>query len=196
VGRILEAIGDEETIVITGDHGEEFGRYGGFHQMSLYSSMTQVPIIVRDAELESGTQESPAQHIDIPATLAYGADIDIPKHWHQTPLQSHKRSLDDPIFFDIGARTTGVRARQFKYITNRAEGYVELYNTPHMSADGPDVSNDYPEKCRELKEMIDSYLETVLPQAKKTGRMPFEGSQEQLKMDDRVEETLKELGYL
>lgn len=158
--------------------------------------MTQVPIIVRDSELETGAKEAPAQHIDIPATLAYDGGIDIPEHWEQTPLQTYERSFDEPIFFDIGARTTGVRVGSWKYIANRAEGWGELYNTPHMAADGADVSGDYPDKCSELEEMVDEYIESVLPEAEETGRMPFEGSQEQLKMDDQVQQNLEDLGYL
>ena len=66
IGRLLKVIPEETTVVFTGDHGEEFGRFHPFHYASLYGTMTQVPLIVRDDTLEAGRSEMPAQHLDIP----------------------------------------------------------------------------------------------------------------------------------
>src|SRR5699024_3679478 len=53
IGRMLDTLNDDTTIAITGDHGEEFGRYNPFHTASLHSSMTQVPLLVRSQDMSS-----------------------------------------------------------------------------------------------------------------------------------------------
>ncbi|WP_123539425.1 sulfatase [Halosimplex salinum] len=89
IGRVLSLIDDETVVALTGDHGEEFGRYKSFHSASLYSSMTQVPLIVRSPNLPSTHIESHwAQHLDIPPTLLTAVNIDPPETWEGTPLQN------------------------------------------------------------------------------------------------------------
>jgi arylsulfatase A-like enzyme len=72
----------ETWVVITSDHGEEFGEHGIFgHGASLYSQLTHVPLILippapsgssedRYAELRGRRIRVPVSHRDLPATLA------------------------------------------------------------------------------------------------------------------------------
>lgn len=47
VERLLQAMPDDTTIIIAGDHGEHFGEYGRFgHQYSLFEELLHVPLIV------------------------------------------------------------------------------------------------------------------------------------------------------
>jgi arylsulfatase A-like enzyme len=73
---------EETWVVITSDHGEEFGEHGIFgHGASLYSQATHVPLILippsaapgssddRYAELRGRRIRVPVSHRDLPATL-------------------------------------------------------------------------------------------------------------------------------
>ena len=86
LGRFLRelrtsGILEDTWVVITSDHGEEFGEHGIFgHGASLYNQVTHVPLILipppgsgssedRYAELRGRRIRVPVSHRDLPATL-------------------------------------------------------------------------------------------------------------------------------
>ena len=62
IGRVLEGLSPEASVVLTGDHGEELGEQNEieFHEASLHASMTRVPIIVRGSGLKQGSLATPS----------------------------------------------------------------------------------------------------------------------------------------
>jgi arylsulfatase A-like enzyme len=77
-GRVLEALRqqdllDQTLIVLTSDHGEEFGEHGlvGWHSHSLYEELLWVPLIFRlpDARFAGQRQDRRVRSIDIAPTL-------------------------------------------------------------------------------------------------------------------------------
>lgn len=120
LGRILDIIDDDTIVVIMGDHGEEFGRYGEFHEASLYSSMTDVPIIIRTPELEvSIVEDHFAQHVDIAPTLLYANNISIPERYVGNPLQIIDRDSSTPTYFSLSDVNTGIQTDEWKLIRDR-----------------------------------------------------------------------------
>ncbi len=72
---------DNTTIVVTADHGEEFGEHGGFwHGTTLYDEQTHVPLIVKFAHArQAGTSvDHWVQSIDLMPTLLRECGIAIP----------------------------------------------------------------------------------------------------------------------
>jgi arylsulfatase A-like enzyme len=69
----LEARGDlaNTVVVITSDHGEEFGEHGGLkHSATLYQEMLHVPLLVRAPGIEGGRRVSePVSLADLVPTL-------------------------------------------------------------------------------------------------------------------------------
>jgi len=45
---------DETIVIITADHGEEFGEHGGFHRNKPYNEMLQVPLIIAGPNVPQG----------------------------------------------------------------------------------------------------------------------------------------------
>jgi len=73
---------DQMTIVVTSDHGEEFGEHGGFfHGTTLYDEQVHVPLLVRlPGGRRSGTHVSHwVQSIDLMPTLLRGAGLPVPE---------------------------------------------------------------------------------------------------------------------
>ena len=73
---------DDLTIVITADHGEEFGEHGGFfHGTTLYDEQVHVPLLVRlPGGRRSGTVVNHwVQSIDILTTLLREAGLPMPE---------------------------------------------------------------------------------------------------------------------
>lgn len=187
IGRLLNEVSETATVVFTGDHGEEFGQFGDFHSASLYGTMTQVPIIVREDDLEGGRSEMPAQHLDIPPTLLYAAGIEIPADWEGKPLQTVDREPDSPLFYTLGEEEIAVRAGEWKYIEK--EGESELYQVQHADKESTAVQNE--EMLKELRPLVEQYrIEAGTAGA----------GQSELNKDDQlsqeVEGNLEDLGYL
>ena len=61
---------DDTLLIVTADHGEEFGEHGGFyHGTSLYESLLHIPLIVHAPKLPARRVESLARQIDIAPTV-------------------------------------------------------------------------------------------------------------------------------
>lgn len=73
---------DDLTIVVTADHGEEFGEHGGFfHGTTLYDEQVRVPLFVKlPASRRGGTVVRHwVQSIDIMPTLLHASRLEVPE---------------------------------------------------------------------------------------------------------------------
>lgn len=79
VGRLLDGLGPaaETVVVVTADHGEEFGDHGGMlHGKTLFEEMLRVPLLVAGADLPAArVVDAPVSLVSIPATLAELAKV-------------------------------------------------------------------------------------------------------------------------
>lgn len=189
LGRILDLIEDDTIVVILGDHGEEFGRYGEFHQASLYSSMTNVPIIVRAPELESGVvTDHFAQHVDVAPTLLRAVDIPVPDRYQGESLQNvDGRDLSTPTFYSLEHEHVGVQTDRWKLV-RRGDEY-EGYQLRRTEREKRAAETTVPDELRNTLETFERRLETerVGGGAAALGDDTLSGT---------VEENLSDLGYL
>jgi arylsulfatase A-like enzyme len=191
IGRVLDALDVETAVAITGDHGEEFGRYGPFHTASLVSSMTQVPLLVRVPGVENGrVADYPAQHLDIAPTLADAAGIAAPSAWRGVSLLTADRESDEPLYFAVSDER-GVRAGEWKLIRRAAD---ELYRTPHHGDDGAGVGDEYPNKRDDLATLLCEHEEWVAENQAGSGEQNIGNSAAGLSESTR--QSLENLGYL
>lgn len=195
VGRILEVVDEETAIVVTGDHGEEFGRKKPFHKESFYKQFVHVPLIVRLPDVGPGRRTDPVQHLDIPPTLTAAAGTDAPPQWQGSPLQRTHRETDDPIYFDLDRDRRGVHKGSWKLICG--EGNPELYRVCHGEFETDTVNDEYPEQLQELSLLLEEF-ERQLTDCRLTGHI--EGSDGHYKaaenLSETVRENLEDLGYV
>lgn len=197
IGKIMDTVSDDATVAITGDHGEEFGRYKGFHTASLYSSMTRVPLLVRSPELEQGrVDEYPVQHLDIPPTLLADASGNPSNHWVGDALQETDRGNDTPIHFSLTDPDPeqAVRIGDWKYIRVEDTGEEELYRGSYDEPDDEDISDDHPEKVEEMREIAEDHAEWMKRNQVGKANAALEDGQDEL--SDAVRDNLEELGYI
>jgi arylsulfatase A-like enzyme len=70
LGRLLDAMGPEATVVVFSDHGEEFWEHGGFeHGHTLYDELLRVPLMIRAPGLKPSRIDEPTSLIDITPTV-------------------------------------------------------------------------------------------------------------------------------
>ena len=95
LGRLLDGLRrlgllDHAVIVVTSDHGEEFGEHGSMegHQWTLYDEVLHVPLLVAAPGLDQGIRISRiVESIDIAPTLLRWAGIEAPPSYQGRPLQ-------------------------------------------------------------------------------------------------------------
>jgi arylsulfatase A-like enzyme len=97
IGSILQALreqglGDEVTIIVTGDHGEAFGEDGLVgHGLSLGESVLNVPLLVKGPGVPQGTVDEPVSLASFAATVAES-------------LVAEAHPFPTPSFFDDAGR--------------------------------------------------------------------------------------------
>lgn len=192
LGRLVENVSESAIIAVTGDHGEEFGRFNEFHQASLYSSLTQVPSVIRAPELPSRqVTDHWAQHLDIPPTLVRSVGIDVPDYWAGEALQDCERTLEDPIFFDVWDDDHAVRRDDWKLVTE-ADEPRELYAVAHGEQESEPLEDETVEA--ELRALLDDHVRGLRENPLGSASERLESSSDDL--DDDVRNSLEDLGYL
>jgi arylsulfatase A-like enzyme/HEAT repeat protein len=78
--RLFEQLrGKSAVVVVSADHGEEFGEHGGrYHGTTVYEEQVRVPLILRAAGVAPRVVKEPVQTIDILPTLLAGLHIPVP----------------------------------------------------------------------------------------------------------------------
>lgn len=67
--RLLDALGDDATVILYSDHGEEFWDHGGLeHGHQLFEELVRVPLILRDPSVPAGRVRAPASLLDLAPT--------------------------------------------------------------------------------------------------------------------------------
>jgi len=84
IGRLisgLEAAGraDDTVIVVTADHGEEFGDHGGEYHYTLHEEVIRVPLLLRVPGVKPRHDPSPARQIDLLPTILAAAGVAVPE---------------------------------------------------------------------------------------------------------------------
>lgn len=114
-GRLFDAFdawwGDDGLIVLTADHGDEFGEHGSYsHESKLYDELTHVPLVVRpprsrDVAVE-GSDLVPL--LDVAPTILHAADATTDEFQGRS-LFERNRHLDEspvPVPRDLREGTT------------------------------------------------------------------------------------------
>jgi arylsulfatase len=80
VGRLVDALGNDVIVVLTGDHGEEFRDHGAFlHGHTLYQELLRVPLLLAGPGIpRDRTSAVPASHVDILPTVLELARVPSP----------------------------------------------------------------------------------------------------------------------
>jgi arylsulfatase A-like enzyme len=82
VGMIVDAVEKRRPgaiIVVSADHGEEFGDHGGrYHGTTVYEEQVRVPLVVVAPGVAPGVIDTPVQTIDLLPTTLAALDVPLP----------------------------------------------------------------------------------------------------------------------
>lgn len=99
IARLLRQLDDNTVVVFTSDHGEEFAEHAGLYHYTLYDEVMRVPLVIRAPGLASGTNDAPAEQIDLLPTILALLDIEAPAGLPGRDLLSGEPD-DTPVFFE------------------------------------------------------------------------------------------------
>jgi len=80
---------DNTLIIVTADHGEEFGEHGGFwHGTTLYEEQVHVPLLVKPpgTDLKGERVAWQARLIDVAPTIVTAMGVEVPEGWMGSDL--------------------------------------------------------------------------------------------------------------
>ncbi len=155
----LEAIGflRDALVIVTSDHGEEFGEHGGLlHRDLLYDVLLQVPLIVSGRGIEPARRSEPVSSVDIAPTVLELARIPAPVAMEGVSLLRPRQRA--AVIAQYGSSRYAIRTREWKLIWS-APGAVELYDLRADPGERDNVTGSRPEVAAALGAALDRWRE-------------------------------------
>jgi arylsulfatase A-like enzyme len=158
------------AIMITGDHGEGFGRdHPRSHATSLFEDQARVPLILHVPGLPPQRYAFPTSSLDGIATLLALVDGDLTgvDGMNLLPWLTQKRAAPErPVFTELhryvrGPRTHDLKAvilGDYKLLFDRRTGILRLFNLKHDPRERKDLSEREPNRLRELAEVLGAFV--------------------------------------
>ena len=146
---------DNAVVIITADHGEEFGEHGGvLHGGKLYEELLHVPLIVFGTGIEQGVVDPRlVSLVDVAPTILAAAGLPIPERMEGRDLlggPSPAAWQEQRIFAQYGSQLYCVRTPRWKLIYRPADERVLLFDLRHDSSERRNLVQNNPETAAKL----------------------------------------------
>jgi arylsulfatase A-like enzyme len=169
IGRLLaglESRGLRETtlVVITSDHGEEFGEHGGSgHGYTLYDECLRVPLLMSHPSLPALKIAEQVRLLDLAPTIADLAGLPVPENWQGTSLVPllGGATLALPAFAEHAhSPMKAVREDGAKYVVEAQGPRRRLFDLVRDPGEHADRAGSDPERearlCRDLRRFVEA----------------------------------------
>ena len=170
VGRLVEMMRRHDpnsVIIVTADHGEEFGDHGGrYHGTSVYDEQVRVPLLIVTPGIAQGRViEPPVQTIDLLPTVLDGLEIVIPPRMRGTSLLMHLEAQGPPLAspgqaFAETENYTLLAEGNERLICQRRSGACRLFDTKADPRQTQDIAATRPDRAAALKATTEQLAET------------------------------------
>ena len=184
---------DDTLVVITSDHGEEFGEHGGvLHGRTLYQELLHVPLLWLGPGVPAGVRRGdPASHVDLMPTLLAALGLPSPGGLDGVDLFAPGAEQGGRLVF-AGADHNNAEPDtlrmlgdgRFKLVWDRLDGTHRVFDLQRDPGETVDVAAERPE--------VAAYLTARLEVLATDGQS---GAPIDTPSDDELQR-LRELGYL
>jgi arylsulfatase A-like enzyme len=181
IGRIIEYLEEEEgiyddsLIILTADHGEEFGEHGVYQEhWSTNEKIQKVPLLVKPPE-DDPEQESfddLVSNVDLAPTVLGYFDLEVPGKWQGRSLKPliENENFDwrEFLVMDHGLHTAqkAIRDGKWKVIQTLHHGdwngklqEMQLYNVEEDPFEQENLALEKPKLVEKLKTKMDLWRE-------------------------------------
>ncbi|HEV8630878.1 MAG TPA: sulfatase [Thermoanaerobaculia bacterium] len=184
---------DDTLILVTGDHGEEFGEHGGaFHGQSLYDELLHVPLVWKPP----AWWEAPAGQVVDGLTEQRNAGATFLDAAGVGSLPAGTRSLvpwlrgerhDAPSRYVVseGTDQLAVHAERWKMIVSKNGGGYELYDLRRDPGERHNLASEDRTRLALMRQVLSAWKGRLHPAPRK-----------QVTMDTETREGLANLGYV
>jgi arylsulfatase A-like enzyme len=181
VGRVIDrlretGIYDETMVVVTADHGEEFGEHAGYQtHWTAHEGTNKVPLIVKppaSTSAEPGRRSELVTNVDVAPTLADYAGLEPPAAWQGRSLRpllaGENVSWRDRIVYEHGlfVAQRAIRTDRWKLLRTYHSGIwddrftdVALYDLEADPWEQTNVADDHPELVTKLRGRMTEWVE-------------------------------------
>jgi arylsulfatase A-like enzyme len=183
VGRLLDALRkrgryEDSTVVLTADHGEEFGEHGLYREhWSTHDGTQRVPLFVKPPAKASVTGGTAREHlvtnVDIAPTVAAYNDLEAPGRWDGQSLKPLIETVAtdwrDEIVVEHGLYTAqrAIRTDRWKLIRTHHPGMWsaviprrQLFDMDADPHEQTNVASEHPDTVERLCNRLDSWVDT------------------------------------
>ncbi|MBI4177275.1 MAG: sulfatase [Candidatus Aenigmarchaeota archaeon] len=190
IGMLIEKLKQEgvygkTVVIITSDHGEEFGEHGNFrHAKNLYDTTIKIPLLIHIPGNENDMRvKTVAQHADIVPTVLDILKIKAATNYDGASLISFVKNSKKPVYaFSFHGDLMSMRTDEWKLIGKHGD-VNEFYN---ITSDGGETRN-----LIENIKRLDSFL-ALLDRWKQTAGYWFNTAYETVDIMDN----LRRIGYV
>ncbi len=191
----LERIGflDNALVIITSDHGEEFGDHGGLlHRVSLFEELLHIPVILYGAGVDEGVVDPVLiSLIDIAPTILVAAGLPITAVMEGRDLRgdlSEPKWVEQRVFAQYTSLRYAIRTPRFKLIQYPKTDRLQLYDLRRDPSESRNLRRKHGELAAELLAELEAW-KRALP-------VPVNLEAEQAELPESTIEELIALGYL
>jgi arylsulfatase A-like enzyme len=175
IGRLLDHLRetdrlDETMVVVTADHGHNFGEHGIFSDnCSLYETSIHVPLVIHDPRRGADRIDGLVQHTDLVPTVLDAAGIEAPaglrgnvlpatrEYAFSEAVEGQLLAIATTDWKLIVPGDTDSLEREYWY---DAGGRTELYDLDDDPEETRNVATDHPDVVERLQTLLEGELET------------------------------------
>jgi arylsulfatase A-like enzyme len=169
IGRLLEALedlglADETVVVVTADHGEEFGEHGGIsHGRHLYREVLHVPLLVRAPGFPPGRAAGTVSLVDVLPTALELLGLPVPEGLQGRSLVPALRGealAPRPALAELrlyaGQHGESLELDGWKLVRGRGREAPQLFDVRSDPGDERDVAAEHPEVVARLAGLLEA----------------------------------------
>jgi arylsulfatase A-like enzyme len=197
IGDLVRHLDDEgllgdTLLVITSDHGEQFGEHNRLVHGAdaFYNEVIHIPFIISNPRLFDGTTRAsaPVTCIDFGPTLLDMVGLEVPSVFQGESLVN--RLDEDRVVFACDGRTWKAINKEWSYILSEAKQREELY---HLTTDPGETVNLVQENP-DMALLGRGVIEDMRAACKKHAYLSIRI--DQIEMSEEQRERLRSLGYI
>jgi arylsulfatase A-like enzyme/HEAT repeat protein len=158
--QTFRAYRPEGIVVVTADHGEEFGDHGGrYHGTSVYEEQVRVPLVVSASGLLPKVITKPVQTIDLLPTVLSALEIPIRPRIRGRDLTTTLAAADavsnEPGFAFAETDEQAMLAEgTYRLVCLRRVGACQLFDLKTDPTQTQDVSRRHPDVSERLRDQL------------------------------------------
>lgn len=139
---------DKNTyLIITSDHGEEFGDHGGFeHGHTLYDELLHVPLILVSPYEKTARRDTKLVGLmDVAPTILELAGVVVPPHFMGRSLPAADNGEDRIVLSEnllYGSPATSLRSQSLKYVFSHLNKEEKIYDLLTDPGETKNLAND------------------------------------------------------